>query len=305
MLTVPGKSRNEGGAGMKVLVLGGTRYFGVHMVNSLIKRGHEVTIATRGRRKDSFGKSVERLIIERTDPESLAAAFAGRSFDTACDSLAFSSGDIRNLMDTLDCRRYVMTSSAAVYEDMHLRMKEDEFDPFHYRLRWGEVMEYGEGKRQAETALFQCYRHFSGAAVRLPFVIGEDDYTGRLRFYVENTINEEAMHVDNLDEQLSFIRSDEAGEFLSWTAEQEFTGPINASTTGTISVREIISYVEKKTGKKAKLSKAGLPGPYNGQESFSLDTSRAEALGFSFTSLDGWIFGLLDRLINKAITNNL
>lgn len=290
---------------MKVLVLGGTRYFGVHMVNSLLKRGHEVTIATRGRRKDSFGKSVERLIIERTDPGSLAAALAGRSFDAACDSLAFSSGDIRNLQDTLDCRRYVMTSSAAVYEDMRLNMKEVEFDPFHYRLRWGELMEYGEGKRQAETALFQRYTHFQGTAVRLPFVIGDDDYTGRLFFYVENTINGEAMHVDNPDEQLSFIRSNEAGDFLAWAAEQEFTGPINASTTGTISVREIITYVEKKTGKKAKLSRVGLAGPYNGLESFSLDTSRAEALGFSFTRLDGWICGLIDRFINKAITNTL
>lgn len=39
---------------MKVLVLGGTRFFGVHMVNSLLSKGHNVTIATRGKTKDIF-----------------------------------------------------------------------------------------------------------------------------------------------------------------------------------------------------------------------------------------------------------
>ncbi len=29
---------------MKVLVLGGTRFFGIHMVNELLKMGHDVTI---------------------------------------------------------------------------------------------------------------------------------------------------------------------------------------------------------------------------------------------------------------------
>jgi len=284
---------------MKVLVLGGTRYFGIHMVNSLLQNGHEVTIATRGRRKDSFGRRVGRLKIERTDPVSLAAALAGRTFDAICDSLAFCSDDIRNLLDTLDCKRYVMTSSAAVYEDMHTGMKEEQFDPCSNRLRWGSLMEYGEGKRQAETALFQRYTHLKGAAVRFPFVIGEDDYTKRLLFYVENTVKGEPMNIDNLDEQLSFIRSDEAGAFLAWAAEQEFTGPVNASSTGTISVREIISCVETKTGKKAKLSRSGLAGPYNGQEAFSLDTERAQALGFSFTKLDDWIYGLIDNFIEE------
>ena len=34
---------------MKILVIGGTRYFGIHMVNKLLEQGHEVTIATRGK----------------------------------------------------------------------------------------------------------------------------------------------------------------------------------------------------------------------------------------------------------------
>ena len=33
---------------MKILVIGGTRFFGIHMVNALLQRGYDITIATRG-----------------------------------------------------------------------------------------------------------------------------------------------------------------------------------------------------------------------------------------------------------------
>lgn len=287
---------------MKVLVLGGTQYFGIHLVDSLLRMGHEVTIATRGRRKDSFGDKVERLRIERTDPRSLASVFAGRRFDAVCDNLAFCSEDVRILLERLDCGRYVMTSSAAVYSDMRLDMAETSFAPLSYRLRWGTRMEYGEGKRQAECAAFQRYPESSPAAVRFPYVIGEDDYTGRLCFYVENTIKGVPMNIDNLEDRMAFIRSDEAGAFLAWAAGQGFTGPVNAASKGTVSLREVISYVEGKTGKKAVISSAGLEGPYNGQKSFSLDVALAESLGYSFTHLDEWIYGLLDKFIEKSIS---
>ena len=39
---------------MKILVLGGTRFFGIHMVKGLLDSGAEVTIATRGNVKDEF-----------------------------------------------------------------------------------------------------------------------------------------------------------------------------------------------------------------------------------------------------------
>lgn len=34
---------------MNILVIGGTRYFGTHMVNKLLEQGHDITIATRGK----------------------------------------------------------------------------------------------------------------------------------------------------------------------------------------------------------------------------------------------------------------
>lgn len=68
-------------------------------------------------------------------------------------------------------------------------------------------------------------------------------------------------------------------------------------------MQEVISYVEQKAGKKAVFSAEGLKGPYNGQNSFSLDTIKAKKLGYEFTELKGWIYELLDKYISKAINH--
>ena len=46
---------------MKVLVLGGTRFFGIHLVDELLKSNCDVTIATRGLTSDSFGNKVKEV----------------------------------------------------------------------------------------------------------------------------------------------------------------------------------------------------------------------------------------------------
>lgn len=56
---------------MNILVIGGTRFFGIHMVNELLTAGHDVTIATRGKASDSFGDKVKRIFLERTKEESV------------------------------------------------------------------------------------------------------------------------------------------------------------------------------------------------------------------------------------------
>ena len=53
--------------GKKVLVIGGTRFIGVQLVWELIRRGNDVTIATRGKTKDNFGDKVSRIILDLED----------------------------------------------------------------------------------------------------------------------------------------------------------------------------------------------------------------------------------------------
>ena len=45
----------------KILVLGGTRFFGRKLVELLLEQKHEVTIVTRGMSENPFGEAVEHI----------------------------------------------------------------------------------------------------------------------------------------------------------------------------------------------------------------------------------------------------
>lgn len=286
---------------MKILVIGGTRFFGIHMVNELLAKGHNVTIATRGNRSDVFGNRVNRIIIERTNEQSMKT-LSSSHYDVVIDKIAYCSNDIKYEMETVNCDKYIHMSSTAVYEPKHMNTVESDFDGVSKELVWCDRTDfsYGEIKRQAECALWQKYRDRNWIAVRYPFVVGKDDYTKRLAFYVEHTMKSIPMDIDNLNSQMGFIRSDEAGKFMAFLVEQDIRGAINGSSEGTISIREIIEYVEQKTGTKAVVDKTGAKAPYNGESEYSINTEKAGALGFRFSVLQDWIYKLLDYYIQRV-----
>ncbi len=141
---------------MNILVLGGTRYFGIPMVKELLAKGHDVTIATRGNAKDDFGDKVERIIVERTDAGSMEKAFEGWHYDVIIDKIAYCSNDIKYAMEALNFEKYIYMSSTSVYEPKHINTKEADFDGIHRKMEWCTRFDYPyeEIKRQAECAFY-------------------------------------------------------------------------------------------------------------------------------------------------------
>ncbi|MDF2610389.1 MAG: hypothetical protein K0R92_1863, partial [Lachnospiraceae bacterium] len=109
--------------------------------------------------------------------------------------------------------------------------------------------------------------------------------------------------INNVSYQMSYIRSDEAGKFIAFLVDKDYVGALNGCSDGTISIREILDYVEQKTGKKAIISIDGEDAPYNDEPEYSINTDRARNLGFQFTNLKDWIYELIDyyiKLINYS-----
>lgn len=287
---------------MKILVIGGTRFFGIQMVNELLEKGHEVTIATRGKSSDVYGNRVKRVLIDRTDEEGMKSAFDGKHYGVVIDKIAYCSNDIKGAMETIDCDRYIHMSSTAVYEPKHINTVESDYNGVTRKMVWGDRKDftYDEGKRQAENVLWQKYPNKNWLAVRYPFVVGKDDYTKRLLYYVEHTMKSVPMNIDNLNAQMGYIHSDEAGKFLAFLVDKDVRGAINGCARGTISIREILDYVEKKTGAKAIIDKTGEEAPYNGEPEYSINTEKAEVSGFQFSVLHDWLYELLDYYIQSV-----
>lgn len=289
---------------MDILVVGGTRFMGKHLVNELLIKSHNVTIATRGMSQDSFSNNINRIKMDRLSEQSIKDNLCGKHYDVVYDSLAYCSNDIKILLNNISCKKYIIISTTAVY-DKHIDTIETDFNPLTKTLIWcsrGDFP-YDEIKRQAECALFQKYSNIPSVAVRFPFVIGVDDYTKRLYFYVDHIINKKPMFIDNFDRQMGFIRSDEAGKFLAFFADNKFTGAINGSSKDTISIKDIAKYVKTKTGCEVKLAADGEKAPYNGEPEYSINTDKANSLGYKFTPSKEWIYNLIDEYI-KEIANS-
>ncbi len=286
---------------MKILVVGGTRYFGIPMVNALLAKGHDVTIATRGNAKVDFDGEVSYVIFDRTDSASVKRALDNKKYDVIIDKIAYSSNDVKALLENVSCERYIQMSTCSVYHEDHANISEDEFVASEYPLEWmGRITDYAKTKRNAERAVLEYMDSSVCTFVRYPVVLGENDYTGRLRFYIEHINNEKPMFVDDLNEAMSFIHEKEAGEFLAYLADHPLSGAVNGCSNGAINISDIISYTEEKLGKKAILDENGDAAPFNGlKDTLSFSTEKAREAGYVFSDLDGWIYKLIDFEISR------
>ncbi|MEC1374216.1 NAD-dependent epimerase/dehydratase family protein [Heyndrickxia oleronia] len=285
------------------LVLGGTRFFGVKLVHSLIRQGVEVTVATRGKTNIPFSDKVKLITFDRNSLDSFQTAFEGGQWDVVYDQICYSGVDARNAVEIFQdkTKKYIFTSTLSVYDLLDKELVERDFDPYTYPidLKEKDEVSYQEGKRQAEAVFFQK-ASLPVTAVRFPIVLGGNDYTERMTFYINKVINDEAIYLRNLDASISFVNEDEAGDFLAWIGQTNFDGPINCCTNGSVTLREFISFIELAAGKKAKVEitqSDNKQTPYSIPKSWTMSNQKARDLGYHFQDIHQW----LPELIKKSI----
>ena len=183
---------------IRVLVIGGTRLVGFHLVWRLVAAGHEVTILNRGRTPDPFRDRVGRIVLDRRSP-AFAEALQAKAFDAAVDFAAFDAQDAAKAAAALRGRvgHYVFVSSGQVYL-VREGAERPGTVPVAESAYAGTVMaaprgqedlenwRYGVGKRDAEEVLAQAFSEqgFPATRLRLPMVEGERDASRRLEGYL-------------------------------------------------------------------------------------------------------------------------
>jgi 2'-hydroxyisoflavone reductase len=112
---------------MKVLVIGGTSFIGLHAVEHALAAGHDVTIFNRGRTNPEAFPFVERLTGDRERPEDLAV-LRGRDWDAVIDTCGFDHRVVALSNEVLrgHAGHYTFISSIAVYADLSRVNVEDD-----------------------------------------------------------------------------------------------------------------------------------------------------------------------------------
>src|SRR6185436_17300967 len=101
---------------MKLLILGGTRFVGRHLVETALSRDHEVTLFNRGNHPSPF-PNVETIKGDRNHDLS---KLEGRRWDAVIDTSGYLPRSVtasaRTLSSAID--NYVFISSVSVYADL-------------------------------------------------------------------------------------------------------------------------------------------------------------------------------------------
>ncbi|UXI67723.1 NAD-dependent epimerase/dehydratase family protein [Tahibacter amnicola] len=301
--------------GKKILVIGGTRYFGRRLVLQLLGAGHRVTVATRGLAPDAFGTRVSRIRVDRRDAAAMRRAFAGAGdLDVVFDQMCYSPRDAAVAADLFAGRvgRYVMASTIEVYRDLYGRQqtpfKESDLDLDNVAVDTGAPWDdpawaddhYGLGKRMAE-AVFTRQPQLPFVSARIAHVLGADDFTGRLAYYVELAREGRALRHSCPASPTSFIDADDIAAFLAWSGDRDFLGPVNV-TAGAMSAEQLFARIARVLGATGHrlpcpADEPGRWSPFDYAQSYVMDGSRAMALGYRFDSG----FECLDDLVRQSI----
>ena len=160
---------------LRVLVLGGNRYIGLSLVRELAGQGFDVTVANS--HVVNLPHGVDRVHVDRRDPTALVDALAphARSFDVVFDNTAYQVADLEPLVELFDghIRRYVFTSSVAVYRRSYVQPVAEHFR-LHEVVADEPLRAYGVGKVLCERFLADRFARtgFPVTSVRVSHTIG-------------------------------------------------------------------------------------------------------------------------------------
>lgn len=147
--------------------MGGTNFNGLALVHELARQGHDVTVLNRGKSEADIPDSVQRLVGDRGEPETIRAALAGTEWDVIHDVTAYHPPDVELMLELFRDRvgHYIFASSTVTYAASDdLPITENHPDD-----RSDRQIEYGLHKLLCEDLLWQAHTDHGFPATSVPF----------------------------------------------------------------------------------------------------------------------------------------
>lgn len=182
------------GGPQRCLVIGGTRFSGLYLIQELLARGHEVVMYNRGNTSigdpklmipgesqadfDARNARTSVIVGDRTNGEELRDKLAGLKFDAVFDNNGRSLEDSAPLVDAaadMGVKHYVYMSSAGVYlkSDVMPHVEGDATDPKSRHL----------GKAQTEAYMVDAGIPYT--SIRPTYIYGALNYNPLEQWFFE------------------------------------------------------------------------------------------------------------------------
>lgn len=213
---------------MRLLVLGGTQFIGLHVVRAALAAGHQVDVFHRGRHPAPAGA---RSLLGDRDGD--LSALEGGRWDAVVDVSAYVPRQVRDAIARLNGRagRYVFVSTAAVYRDPAPDTTEDAplREPPAPDVEEVTGATYGGLKVACERAADAA---FDGPVlhVRPTFVVGPDDYTDRFASWLRRVRRGgRVAAVGDPETPAAFVDVRDLAPFVVGLCASDATGAVHAS----------------------------------------------------------------------------
>ncbi|GAC1507358.1 MAG: SDR family oxidoreductase [Chloroflexota bacterium] len=219
---------------MKILVLGGTRFVGRHMVDAVLARGHDVTLFHRGEHGAGLFPQAETV---RGDRDGGLHGLRGRHWDCAIDTSGYVPRLVRASAELLAgaVDRYVFVSTISVYpdvstpgtrEDGHLAVLDDESTEDVNADTYGGLKVLCERAAEAEMP-------GRVLVLRLGLVVGPHDPTDRFTYWPHRIAQGgEVLAPGRPQRTVQFIDARDVAEWTAQMVERRGTGTYNVQGPG-------------------------------------------------------------------------
>ena|SRR5215217_1525234 len=252
---------------MKLLILGGTRFVGRHLVNAAQARGHEVTLFNRGNFSTEDLAPVEVI---QGDRHTELHKLQHRRWDAVFDTSGHLPRAVRAAAEVLadEVERYVFVSSQNAYKDVSVPGIEET-----YPLRtltseqvehanaidtsgqpsYGEL--YGGLKALCEQAA-EAVMPDRVLIIRPGLIVGPHDYTDRFTYWpVRVARGGEVLAPGRPDRFIQFIDVRDLAEWAINMIERKATGAYNThSLPNSLTMERFLAECKSVTGSDAEFT---------------------------------------------------
>jgi 2'-hydroxyisoflavone reductase len=249
---------------MKLLILGGTRFLGRHLVAAARARGYEITLFNRGNYSSEGLGAVESI---RGDRHSELSRLHGRRWDAVIDTSGHLPRAVKTAAEVLadSVERYVFISTQNAYRDVSVpgidesysraTLTEEQLDRANAIDTSGQPSYaelYGGLKSLCEQA---AEKVMPGRVliIRPGLIVGPYDYTDRFTYWpVRVARGGEILAPGPPDRFIQFIDVRDLAEWTISMIERQATGAYNAhGVPKTLTMQHLLEECKTATGSDA------------------------------------------------------
>lgn len=279
---------------MRILILGGTKFLGRHLVDASLERGHQVTLFNRGESNPDLYPELETLVGDR---DGGLRPLEGRSWDIAIDTSGRAPRLVKAAAKLLadKVEHYTFLSSISVYADRSVTNIDEDSEVARLADPSSEdvVADYGPLKaiceREATSAM-------SGRVlnVRAGLIVGPYDYTARFTYWPWRIARGgELLAPGHPDQPVQFIHARDLADWILDMAAQRRAGTFNVTGPDQpMTMRQFLEACREAVGSNARFTWV--------DEDFLLER-RVEP----FTEMPVWVPRAIEGMLSVDIAKGL